>query len=237
MIAAAPTLSFADFELKIDAFQGGSSIGSLTIMDNGAGDADSTPGRILFTGTGTFLAANNIDALISAFSNRTMSLPISQLQDATISLQNMSNTPTRILIQVSDTGFTTPGSSGTKLIMSSKLGISSVGVGATTGIFQSFEDNGDVQFGHQNPTPAQIFAFPVPVPEEDLLLTRSGSYSLTSMFDLNMPANQILAAAFTGTTEMAVIPAPSNLLLLASVLPLLPLGLRFLRRQRGFPAA
>jgi hypothetical protein len=230
LIAVAPGKSRADFELMIQGFQGGSPIGTMTIIDNMPGDLDPTPGRIFFSNMNLFGAG--IEAQISALSNRLNSMPISQVQDATISLQNTSGTPTRIVITVGDTGFTTPGSSGTKMIMASRLGISSVGSPGVTGMFQGFQDNSNAQFGKATGTPSQPFVFPVSDPEEDLLLTRSATYSMTNVFDLNLPGNMILAAGFTGTTELAVVPAPSNLWMLASVFPLMVIGRAVLLRGR-----
>ncbi len=224
-LAMLPATARADFKVSLTV--AGSNI---VVTDNLAGDLDPAAGSIFIAGT-----LNSVNYNIAVNSNKNEpSEPQAQIQDATVNIQNQSGVSRSIQIAITDTGFTKPGAAGTPARLQSQLGISSIGGenSPLTGTFQSYADNSNAEFGTEFSTPVQNMLFPLPPSEQlkEILFTRSGTYSLSSAFDITLPANQQLGAAFTGTTRVLAIPAPDNILLLASSTPLLGLCGWFLRR-------
>jgi len=220
----------ADFKVQYDV---GGTVN--TVTDNMAGDLDPTVGTIFISTT-----VNQVTLAIAANSNRNNPEPAAQIQDATVNVQNTGGVAQAVRLTITDTGFTFPGMAGTPAVLQSRLGVSSVGGQNTplTGTFQSFEDNGNAEFGTTISTSPQVVSFPLPADQQirEQLFTRSETYSLTNTFLLTLPAGMENGASFTGTTRVfAAVPLPGNIALLASVVPALGLISWVVSRRRRTP--
>ena len=231
LAAAGPGRARADFKVQY-------AIGSdtFTVTDNGAGDLDPTVGTIFISRT-----VDQVTLAITANSNKGSLEPAAQVQDATVNIQNAANVPQQVRITVTDNNFTVPGTTGNSVVLQSRLGISSIGgvVTPLTGTFTSYTDNGNAEFGKTFSTPAQNMVFPLPPSEQvkEAIFVRNGQYSVTNEFLLNLPANQEFGASFTGTTRVFLTPAPTNVVLLLSSLPIIGLCWWAMRRRPpGLPA-
>lgn len=205
-----------------------------TVVDNGAGDLDPTVGTIFISRT-----VDQVVFAIAANSNRTTPESNSQVQDATVNIQNIASSSQNVRIAITDTGFTFPMAGGDPVILQSRLGISSIGGTNTalTGTFQSFADNNNTPFGTEISTSPQNMSFPLPLSEQirETVFIRADEYSLSNVFLITLPANQENGASFTGTTRVLPTPVPGNVVLLGTAMPLIGLCLWAAGRRR--PAA
>src|SRR5262245_21755488 len=205
----------ADF--KVDYGVGGN---MTVVVDNGVGDLDPTAGSIFISKT-----VDQVTFAIVANSNRLTPEITAQVQDATVNIQNQAGVSQSARITITDTGFTFPGVPGNGAVLESRLGISSIGGPNThlTGTFESFADTSNAEFGKSVSTPKQTMSLPLPPGEQfrQTSFTRGDQSSMSNEFLLNLPALQENGAAFTGTTRVFLSPAPANLVLLASSLPVL----------------
>jgi len=224
LAAAGPGRALADFKVQY-------AIGSdtFTVTDNGAGDLDPTVGTIFISRT-----VDSVTLAITANSNKGSLEPAAQVQDATVNIQNTASVSQQVRITVTDNNFTVPGTAGNSAVLQSRLGISSIGgvVSPLTGTFTSFTDNGNAEFGKTFSTPPQQMVFPLPPSEQlkEAIFVRDGNYSVTNEFLLSLPANQEFGASFTGTTRVFLTPAPANMVLLLSSLPIIGLCWWAMRR-------
>jgi len=229
--ATAPGRARADFKVQY-------AIGAdvTTVTDNGAGDLDPTVGTIFISRT-----VDQVTLAIVANTNKGSPEPAAQVQDATVNIQNGAGVAQTARITVTDNNFTVPGTTGQSVVLQSRLGISSIGgnINPITGTFTSYTDNNNAEFGKTFNTPPQNMLFPLPQSEQlkEAIFQRSGIYSVTNEFLLNLPANQEFGASFTGTTRVFITPVPNNVALLLSALPAIGLVGWALRRHRtGTPA-
>ncbi len=128
---------------------------TISITDNGAGDLDSTPGSIIYSGSvGSFMTN-----ITTGFSNRPGDPGGGFLQISTLDGRNTSAGQATLTATLEDTSFTQPSSA--TLQLDSAIGITDLR--STSGdslSFQSYADPGNVQGGTAVTTGLQSFALP-----------------------------------------------------------------------------
>jgi hypothetical protein len=239
---ATPTESQADFKVKIEAYgKDGSgnytvSKGSTTLTD---GDSD---GSISLSNTNLFAlgsgATTGLNLSVVATSNRTESnASPAQIQDVTATVRNRTNQDLKLVVTVTDTGFTIPNGPN-PMTMISTLGTSGTSGFGATGTFQSGVDVDNQEFAMDAATSTQAIGFPVASSEQtrSLQFNRSGAYSMTNQFVLYLPNSMGNAASLTGTTEVYAAPAPSGLVALVTAVPFFGLLRRRMSRKEATAA-
>jgi hypothetical protein len=213
----------AGFQLRVS---NGST--SVTLTDNGPGDASSVPGQIVYaSNVGAFV----IDATVAA--SNVGSLTISSLNVWTYR-------PGTLTVSLTDTDFTAPpGSGGSGLLLTSK--ISTTSGPSTPGIsfqFQSYADANNQAFATTGATPGAQGPFTTAVSgnNKSTSFSWNGKYSLTSVATINF-GGQGGFLGLSGATDVSapsgvLTPAPGGLTLALSGLPLLAGALWFWRRKQ-----
>ena len=185
--------------------------GSSIITDNGTGDSDPTIGRIINT---SVVAGFGLTITVGQ-SNSPGTSTAGILQIQTLAIQNLNPTSATLVVKLSDTGFTLPGSAGSIVRVDSSVGgtFTQANVDDSV-IFQSFADAANAQPAVAVPAPAMLFDKLNPS-----LFTESfsgsnfvtfprdaGPYSLSNEAIVTLSAGAQMN--ISGTTTATLIPEP-----------------------------
>jgi hypothetical protein len=199
--------------------------GSTIITDNGPGDSDAALGRIINT---SVVAGFGITITVGQ-SNSPGLTSGGILQIQSLDIQNLNPNPATLIIKLSDTGFTLPGSAGNTLRLESSVGgtFTQANVGDSV-IFQSFADPANAQPAVAVPTPAMLFGKLNPSLFNESFsgsnsvsfVRNAGPYSLSNEIIVSLSANA--QANISGTTTATPIPEPgmASLILVAGAMML-----------------
>lgn len=204
--------------------------GGAPITDNGAGDSDPTSGSIV---NSTVVGGFGV-AITVAASNSPGTSSIGLLQVQSLDVHSIGASVATLHIAVSDTGFASPGTAGSPLLLSSSYGTTlTLGAAGDKTVFTSFADPSNAQ-------PAVAVAtLPLTATKSVANLTTESysgldtaafihgptAYSLGNTIDVTLsPGGQ---ANISGTTAATVAPEPTTLAALGAA------SLLFGRRRRA----
>jgi hypothetical protein len=186
--------------------------GASVITDNGAGDSDPTVGRI----SNTFTSAGYPVVINLAASNSPGSSTAGLLQINSLDVENGAN-PATLDLRVSDTGYTSPGTAGSSMLLQNTLtgSFTQAALGNTV-TMQSFADPANGQPAAAVSTPVLTFTKATPLTTEPFSGTNSvawtraaGPYSLADHIVLTLSANG--QTQLTATTNATLVPEPATL--------------------------
>jgi len=224
-VCTAPSVSQADFKVKVDLYDstGTTQLATTTVTD---GDND---GNISLSNTNLFsgITGGGLDVSLIAHSNRTNpNGNPAQLQDIVASIQNGSSTAYQIRVTVTDTDYLIPVGLN-PMTLKSKVGNSDLGTNPVSGTFQSGVDVNNQEFAFGFTTATQNVATPSTVFGQ---FNRTGVYSISNQFILNLSGGMTGAASLTGTSSVTAAPAPAGLILLLGAVPFVGLFRRVMKR-------
>jgi hypothetical protein len=195
-----------------------------TILDNGIGDTANT-----ITGTivNTQVNYGGFSIAVSTANSNSFGTSASgNISVSTLVVTNNNSVPATITLLTSDTGFTSPGSSGSLMNLVSSVSGTSSGGGGTVS-FQSFADPANAQPATAVSTAVQTLAItPSFNNTVNTSFTRgSGAYSLADFLSVTLAGGA--TATITGATTASV-PEPTF-----GIVPALALGLLARRRRNA----